>query len=216
MYNNYNITDQQTINMYSKIIEDVTESMRDLWRNSGNDPRLLDKFRDNWAYETMKSININMAKPESFISTSNNSEIKTLDQILVDFQLPFQAVPQAPPQENKEEEEEKADDDDGFEDVDDGENADAQKKSASESSSSDSDSSTESDHEFDDDPEIKELLTQIETDSQLLCHYRSTKDKGKKHIQEFELSHIHLTHNGQPLFISHGTMSCPNNKARFS
>lgn len=212
------LTDQNTIDIYNQIIGDVTEAIREIWRRKGNDPRILDKFRDNWTYETMKACGITMNAPESFAQQKSTSNIQTLDQVFQQFGLNFQApVPepaqQEAPQQNDQEEK---DDDDDFEDIPDGDDKeDEQNKEKEASSSSSSYTSDSSDHEFDDDPELKELLTQVETDSQLLCHYTKTKDKGKKHIQEFELSHIHLTHNGQPLFIAKGTMSCKNNKARF-
>ena len=213
---------QQTINLYNQVIEDVIESIKKDWVQSGNDLRTLDRVRDLWRYRALKVFNIpGMVEPQGFRrnSTAVNSG-QTMDDIINSMFGPISSSNQ--PQQAQEENDggsDEEDDDDGFDDVGDDDNVDlnANDDEPDKRTMDVDSSSTESEEDEEDsetDPEIRELTTAIEAKDQILCHYTNRKSKAGGTIDDFDLSLLHLVIDGKPFVIKEGKLTTRNNKQK--
>ena len=209
-----NPRDAETIQAYNKIIDDVTSSLEKHWENKGIDLRLLEKFRELWRYRALKSFNIpGMVEPEVFQKKNQKqSNQPSLDDVLHNLLSQIGVSTNQP----KEEEAQNAaeDDDDGFSDADDDIALDEKSEESEDHVKDDDDDDvSEEESSTETDSEIENAVNPTIAKDQLICHYKSTKTKGKKSNQNFELSHMHFVIDGKPFFINTGHLTAKNNKS---
>ena len=210
---------QQIINIYEQVINDVIESTKKDWIETGNDLRTLERVRDLWRYRALKDIIPGMTEPQGFRqSSSANGTMQTMDDLINSM---FGSIPNQQQQQQQEESDDDTedDDDDGFDDVDDDENVDLNAnddepdKRAMDVDST-SPESSEDEEESETDPEILELTTAIEAKDQIICHYTNRKTKVGGTIEEFDISLLHCLIDGKPFVVKGGKLTTKNNKTK--
>ena len=209
--------DQKTadaIRIYQQVIDDVIEYVSGDWKNEGNDIRLLEKAKDLWVYRALKDFEPSLQEPQGFKVERNATPGMSMDEIMSKI---FGGIENYSNQQQQQQETKEEDDDDGFDDVEDDDNVNPQEEESAAEDKVDVDDdieSSESDDDFANDPEIAALITPIQTDDQIICHYTEKKEKSSKTMVEFKLSDIHCYVGGKPFFVKTGTLTTRNNKEK--
>ena len=199
----------ETIQLYEKVIDEVVEYIQNDWVASGNDLRTLEKLKETWRYRTLKTFNIpGLVEPEWISNQKAPQHTGPSMEDVLNSMFGFQ-------QPQKVEEEKEVEEDDGFDDVDDDEMVDL---NANDDEPEDrrvvdiSSSSENEEEESSTDTDIADLLTEIEANDQLICHYTKRKTIARNTKDEFDLSLLHFKVNGQPFIVKSGKLTARNNK----
>lgn len=183
---------------YLSVIDDVINSVKNKWKTTGGDPRLLAQIESIWKHKALLKLGIQTPEPQ--YAQIKNAKMRVDPNDINNLFAAF--IPNPEPEK---------DDSDSGSDSGSKSSSDASDISSSSSDGSGSSySSSESELNIDDDPELLAMVTPTVASDHLLCHYvskseKKSKKKGKSY--NFDISHCHLEFEGDVRVFNNGEIS---------